>query len=105
MLFVPEQSQYGLGFSGVNARSDSSEPPDEHVLEERRQERMRQLERITRGGNNSKVHVTMTVDLELVYEEFVDALVKAAALKYPSKSKGEALEHLISTHLTGTVMC
>ena len=61
---------------------------------------MRKLEKITRGKNDCNVHISMTVDTELVYEEFVDALVKTSALKSSAKTKPQAFDHLITHYLT-----
>eukprot|EP01063_Lacrimia_lanifica_P030984 TRINITY_DN5025_c0_g1_i2.p4 TRINITY_DN5025_c0_g1~~TRINITY_DN5025_c0_g1_i2.p4 ORF type:complete len:102 (+),score=39.95 TRINITY_DN5025_c0_g1_i2:195-500(+) len=77
---------------------------DSHEADERRAQRQYALDQISRGAHDFNVHTAMTVDQELVYEEFVEALVKVAAIVCPGDaaplSKSEQLDALVKTHLT-----
>ena len=68
--------------------------------EERRRNRKSALSALVCGPDNFNVKYSITVDQDLVFEEFIEALVKVAMLREADKTRAEAFEHLITTHLS-----
>eukprot|EP01060_Flectonema_neradi_P011433 TRINITY_DN18504_c0_g1_i1.p1 TRINITY_DN18504_c0_g1~~TRINITY_DN18504_c0_g1_i1.p1 ORF type:complete len:880 (+),score=175.91 TRINITY_DN18504_c0_g1_i1:60-2699(+) len=74
--------------------------PEEEEAEERRRARKSALSALVCGPNNFNVTYSITVDQDLVFEEFVEALVKVSTLRSDdNKSRADAFEDLVTNHL------
>ncbi|KAJ9471258.1 Phosphatidylinositol 4-phosphate 5-kinase 8 [Diplonema papillatum] len=72
------------------------------ALESRRKQRKVKLEKLTRGKNDFKVHCSLTVDQELLYEEFVEAVVRVSIMlrRDSHQSNATAVQNFIQQHLS-----
>eukprot|EP01062_Namystynia_karyoxenos_P059650 TRINITY_DN51080_c0_g1_i1.p1 TRINITY_DN51080_c0_g1~~TRINITY_DN51080_c0_g1_i1.p1 ORF type:complete len:1131 (+),score=232.00 TRINITY_DN51080_c0_g1_i1:87-3395(+) len=80
-----EMSIVGSDRSSVVAETKATEEAQKRLREERFKERQAWLERLARGKGGCNVTRSIVVDRELVYPEFLDALVKVAKVRCADK--------------------